>query len=51
MTREEMLNNIIRKFGFEANETIRFADYIDRYKDDRALNVTYNWMMRKKILK
>lgn len=52
MTREEMFNNIINKFGFEAKETIRFANYLDKYntlEQDKLLKITYHWMMQKKI--
>jgi hypothetical protein len=29
----EMLDNIIRKFGFEDSRTISFAEYVDKYMD------------------
>jgi hypothetical protein len=52
MTREEMFDNIIRKFGFEAEETIRFANYLDKYNTtdkDKLLKIAYHFMMTKKI--
>lgn len=47
MTREEMLTNIIRHFGFEHPITIRFAGYCDNYMSDKAVQTAYNIIMVK----
>ena len=49
MTREEMLNNVVRRFGFEAPETIRFAQYCEDFDNDKVITVAYKWIMMKKI--
>ena len=48
MTREEMLTEVIRKYGFEAPETIRFASYLERFHED-AIMVAYQWLMNKPL--
>ena len=47
MTREEMINNVIRRFGFEAPETIRFCTYCEKFRSDEVIAVTYMWFMNR----
>lgn len=46
MTREEMMNNIIRKFGFEAKETINFCKKCEKY-NYAIVKLEYIRLMRK----
>ena len=41
MTREEMLTNIIRKFGFEHQNTIHFAYMCETCRSEKSLQVAY----------
>lgn len=45
MTREEMLTDVIRKWGFEHRVTIRFANACEKYKTERAVKLLYRWSM------
>ena len=47
MTREEMINNVIRKFGFEAPETIRFCIYCEEFQNDKVITIAYTWLMNR----
>lgn len=42
MTREEMLTNIIRKFGFEHQNTIHFARLCETCRSEKSLRVAYS---------
>lgn len=46
MTREEMMDNIIRKFGFEAEETIDFCEKCEKY-GYTVIKLEYTRLMRK----
>ena len=41
MSREEMLNNLIATFGFEAKPTVRFANMMTTSLTDRGLAHMY----------
>ena len=47
MTREEMMNNVIKKYGFEAKETINFCHKIEwltkEYEEGNEM--TTAWLM------
>ena len=45
MTREEMMDNVIRKFGFEANITIQFCTFCEIIDKDATIDVAYNYVM------
>lgn len=45
MTREEMLTNVTRKWGFEHKFTIRFAKACESYYCDFTVGVLYRWLM------
>lgn len=45
MTRDEMLTNVIRKWGFEHPFTIRFARYCETLRCDFAVEKVYQWTM------
>ena len=47
MTREEMLTDIIRIFGFEHPTTIRFAGYCEKFQSDITVKVAYNIIIAK----
>ena len=47
MTREEMMNEVIRRFGFEAPETIRFCTYCEEFSEDKTIIIAYMWLMNK----
>ena len=49
MTRKEMMNEVIRKFGFEAPETIRFCTYCEEFQSDKVITVAYLWLMERPI--
>ena len=48
--KEQMINNIIRRFGFEDKRTISFCTMIEQLKDTKAttkkINRRYNRLMR-----
>lgn len=46
MTREEMMDAIIRKFGFEAKETINFCRKCEKY-NYAIVKLEYMRLMRK----
>ena len=46
MTFEECLTNIIRKFGFEAEESIIFAGMYDYTTEDEYMETYYEFMER-----
>lgn len=48
MNKEEMLTNIIRKYGFEAKETIRFA-WLMQDKSTSYCKAIYIGLMNKPI--
>ena len=45
MTREEMLTNVIRKWGFEHEYTIRFATACEKWVSDDTVAMFYFWTM------
>lgn len=45
MTREEMMDNVIKKFGFEANITIQFCTLCEIVDEDTIVDVAYNYVM------
>lgn len=45
MTREEMLTNVIRIFGFEHENTIRFARAVERFYNDEVLIRYYYYII------
>jgi hypothetical protein len=47
MTREEMFNEVIYKFGFESPYTIIFAKYLEN--QDEKLKKTFDYLMKKSI--
>lgn len=48
--KEQMINNIIRRFGFEDKRTISFCTMIEQLKDTNAtatrINKRYNKLMK-----
>ena len=47
---EEMMNNIIRKFGFEDIHTIIFLLYVEREYDEQTIRAMYDEYMRLSML-
>ena len=47
MTREEMMNEVIKRFGFEAPETIRFCTYCEEFQSNKVITVAYMWLMNR----
>ena len=45
MTREQMIDNVIRKFGFEVDVTIDFCWLCERELDDDVIIDRYNELM------
>lgn len=45
MTREEMMDNVIRKFGFEAEITIQFCTLCEIIDENATVDVAYNYVM------
>ncbi|MDV3428240.1 MAG: hypothetical protein LIR50_14680 [Bacillota bacterium] len=45
MTRDEMLTEVIRKWGFEHEFTIRFAKACDKWVTDKAVELLFKWTM------
>ena len=41
MNREEMMNNVMRKFGLEAEQTLAFCDIAETWKSDKAVACMY----------
>lgn len=37
MTREEMMNKVMRKFGLEAEQTLAFCEIAETWKSDKAV--------------
>lgn len=44
---KEMMDNVIRKFGHEAKETIHFCGIVERYPTGWLPSVEYNYLMKK----
>ena len=45
MTKEEMMDEITRRFGLEAPETIKFCTYCERFPEDKTITDAYMWLM------
>jgi len=45
MTRDEMLTEVIRKWGFEHEFTIRFATACEKWHTEKAVELLYRWTM------
>ena len=49
MTRDEMIDNVIRKFGHESHQAIEFCRFCETYNqstsDDIAVETLYNRIM------
>lgn len=45
MTRNEMLTEVIRKWGFENKYTIRFATACEKWHTEKAVELLYRWTM------
>jgi hypothetical protein len=45
MTREEMMDRVIKKFGFEADITIQFCTLCEIIDEDATVDVAYNYVM------
>ena len=41
MSREEMINNVMRKFGLEAEQTLAFCEIAETWKSDKAVAGMY----------
>lgn len=41
MNREEMMNNVMRKFGLEAEQTLAFCEIAETWKSDKAVACMY----------
>ena len=41
MSREEMMNNVMRKFGLEAERTLAFCEIAETWKNDKAVACMY----------
>lgn len=41
MSREEMMNNVMRKFGLEAEQTLAFCEIAETWKSDKAVSYMY----------
>ena len=46
MTINEMANNVVRTFGFEAEETIFFFRAIERCKDEKVISTMYELLTK-----
>ena len=44
--REEMINKVIGRYGFEARETINFAKVCEQSIDDNNVKRIYDYLMR-----
>lgn len=49
MTRDEMMTQVIRKYGFEHEETIRFAQAVMDHMDDPTLRAFFDEVMKNPI--
>jgi hypothetical protein len=47
MTNEQMMDNIIHKYGLEATETIHFCRLAERHPSGLITKVMYNYLMKK----
>lgn len=46
-TREQMIDRVIRRYGFEARETIMFCKLCESvYTKDENIEIVYNHLMR-----
>ena len=45
MTREEMMDRVIKKFGFETDITIQFCTLCEIVDEDATVDVAYNYVM------
>ncbi len=45
MTRKEMMDKVIEKFGFEANITIQFCTLCEIVDEDTSVDEAYNYVM------
>ena len=44
INREEMMNNVMRKFGLEAEQTLAFCEIAETWKSDKAVAyIRINW--------
>lgn len=41
INREEMMNNVIRKFGLEAEQTLAFREIAETWKNDKTVARMY----------
>ena len=41
MSREEMMNRVMRKFGLEAEQTLAFCEIAETWKSDKAVAGMY----------
>lgn len=41
INREEMMNNVMRKFGLEAERTLAFCEIAETWKSDKAVACMY----------
>ena len=41
INREEMMNNVIRKFGLEAEQTLAFCEIAETWKNDKTVARMY----------
>ena len=41
INREEMMNNVMRKFGLEAEQTLAFCEIAETWKSDKAVTGMY----------
>ena len=41
ISREEMMNNVVRKFGLEAEQTLAFWEIAETWKSDKAVACMY----------
>lgn len=48
MTREQMIDNIIKKYGFEAEETINFSRVAEKCTD-AIVELKYDFYMKNNI--
>ena len=44
---KKMMEDVIRKFGHEASETIQFCENVERYPTGWFTSVMYNFLMKK----
>ena len=46
MTKQEMMDNVIRKYGFESEEAILFCSACEDKKNDKIIETLYKITMR-----